>query len=118
MTPPRAALFVAAAQRYASSFKIPALANNRSPFVAARQAPAEQGGRTAEVYSGGFYRRGLAASSSAVRNFVLWQACGPPPGCNDTVVKLVREKQFAYVANARCAVLARVVVALLTWRRV
>ena len=107
-------MFVAAAQRYASSFKIPALANNRGPFVAARQAPAEQGGRTAEVYSGGFYRRGLAASSNAVRNFVLRQACGLLPGCNNTVVKLVHEKQFAYVANARCAVLMRVVAALLT----
>ena len=98
----RAGKFIKEAQRYHSSLQLPAMASNASPFVATRHAPEGEGGSTSPAYRGGFFRRGLAASSAAVKNFVLRQARGPTKACNEYARKLVEKQGFAYVPNARC----------------
>ncbi|EJD44717.1 hypothetical protein AURDEDRAFT_125048 [Auricularia subglabra TFB-10046 SS5] len=101
--PPVAEKHVDDAQQYASSFKLATAASNRSPFVAARLAPAGASGTTSPVYRAGFSRVGISPASKSNARWVLRQALGPPAGCDAYVCDLVKSRGFTYVPNASCA---------------
>ncbi|EJD32641.1 hypothetical protein AURDEDRAFT_132059 [Auricularia subglabra TFB-10046 SS5] len=102
--PPIAGKHLDGAQQYASSFKVAGVATNRSPFVAARLAPAGRSGTTSPVYREGFSRVGISPASRSNIRWVLRQALGPPEGCNEYTRNLVKNAGFTYVPNATCAV--------------
>ncbi|EJD41153.1 hypothetical protein AURDEDRAFT_127233 [Auricularia subglabra TFB-10046 SS5] len=101
--PPVSGKHLANAEQYSSSFKVADVGSNRSPFVAARLAPRGKSGTTSPVYRNGFSRVGISAASRTNIRWVLRQALGPPEGCNDYVLNLVKNQGFTYVPSSSYA---------------